>query len=303
MSAETPLVPIRAACAMFHLNPNTLRAWERRYGIIQPVRGEGGQRGFSPHDIDVICQMVQMTREGIAPSVAAGKIRRTGGGAGVAAGVPVTGTERLLAWRNELTALVEKLDAEGMLGLFGRAGEEAGYQPLVEQVIFPELQRLGSSWHERPGTIAQEHCASMTIRTYLVERYLRARGVDLEKPHITLACVPGEGHDLPLLHLANLLADTGAARATVLASGLPLAETLRSASQFQSPVLLLSGTIAPSAAELREWTAEIIAAGWEEKCVLAGAAFLNSRIFSETKLRAAAGNYSQAVELLLEMSR
>ena len=33
------------------INPVTLRAWQRRYGLLKPQRSEGGHRQFDEEDI------------------------------------------------------------------------------------------------------------------------------------------------------------------------------------------------------------------------------------------------------------
>lgn len=46
------LVPIREVARLTGVNPVTLRAWERRYGLIQPTRTESGHRLYALSDIE-----------------------------------------------------------------------------------------------------------------------------------------------------------------------------------------------------------------------------------------------------------
>ena len=48
------LFPIREVARLTGVNPVTLRAWERRYGLIQPLRTESGHRLYSSTDIDTV---------------------------------------------------------------------------------------------------------------------------------------------------------------------------------------------------------------------------------------------------------
>jgi methanogenic corrinoid protein MtbC1 len=211
------------------------------------------------------------------------------------------------AWKRKLMTAIESLSPELLLKHCAEVEAAVGYQRAMESVVFTQLAALGERWHETAGAIAQEHCATLALRAYMTERFLRRGGESSKpasrkpQPTITLACVPGEAHDLPILHLANLLVDSGGIRPMVLAAGLPLKEILTTAGVMNSRLILLSGTMPVSPLELREWIAELESAGWEKKCVLAGSAFNNSRIFSESAVRAAAGNYTQAVELLLKL--
>ena len=48
------LFPIRDVSRLTGVNPVTLRAWERRYGLIQPIRTESGHRLYSKADIETV---------------------------------------------------------------------------------------------------------------------------------------------------------------------------------------------------------------------------------------------------------
>ncbi|MDP0919032.1 MerR family transcriptional regulator, partial [Klebsiella pneumoniae] len=56
------------------MNPVTLRAWERRYGLIQPVRTESGHRLYSSTDIDTVHRILDWIERGVAVSKV-GRIR------------------------------------------------------------------------------------------------------------------------------------------------------------------------------------------------------------------------------------
>ncbi len=65
------LFPIRAVAQMTGVNPITLRAWERRYGLITPTRTESGHRLYSTSDIQAIRQAQTLSAQGIAlPQIA-----------------------------------------------------------------------------------------------------------------------------------------------------------------------------------------------------------------------------------------
>ncbi|MDT8340232.1 MAG: MerR family transcriptional regulator, partial [Longimicrobiales bacterium] len=46
-----PRHPIRVVADRTGLNPTLLRAWERRYGVVDPGRSDGGQRLYSDADV------------------------------------------------------------------------------------------------------------------------------------------------------------------------------------------------------------------------------------------------------------
>jgi len=51
---QEELFPIREVSRLTGVNPVTLRAWERRYGLIQPTRTESGHRLYAMSDIETV---------------------------------------------------------------------------------------------------------------------------------------------------------------------------------------------------------------------------------------------------------
>jgi DNA-binding transcriptional MerR regulator len=65
MKTETPLYPIREVSRLTGVNAITLRAWERRYGLFEPVRSESGHRLFTQENIERIKKAVALTEQGV----------------------------------------------------------------------------------------------------------------------------------------------------------------------------------------------------------------------------------------------
>lgn len=63
---QIALQPIREVSEQTGINPVTLRAWERRYGLITPQRTPKGHRLYSQQDIDRILQIKLWLSRGIA---------------------------------------------------------------------------------------------------------------------------------------------------------------------------------------------------------------------------------------------
>ena len=69
-SINTPdgLLPIREVARQTGVNPVTLRAWERRYGLIKPQRTPKGHRLYSSEQIAQIRQVLAWLQRGVAVS-------------------------------------------------------------------------------------------------------------------------------------------------------------------------------------------------------------------------------------------
>jgi DNA-binding transcriptional MerR regulator len=68
MQANEALYPIREVSNLTGVNAITLRAWERRYGLIEPVRTDGGHRLYTQGNIEQIKAAVALTEQGVAIS-------------------------------------------------------------------------------------------------------------------------------------------------------------------------------------------------------------------------------------------
>jgi MerR family transcriptional regulator/heat shock protein HspR len=59
------LYVISVAAELAGVHPQTLRIYERR-GLIEPQRTEGRSRRYSPHDIEVLQRIQELTNEGMS---------------------------------------------------------------------------------------------------------------------------------------------------------------------------------------------------------------------------------------------
>jgi len=65
MNTQSALYPIREVSRLTGVNAITLRAWERRYDLIEPVRTDSGHRLFTQAHVDRINAAVKLTEQGI----------------------------------------------------------------------------------------------------------------------------------------------------------------------------------------------------------------------------------------------
>ena len=60
---QNALYPIREVARLTGINPITLRAWERRYNLIEPVRTESGHRLYTQEHIDFLHETLRLMEE------------------------------------------------------------------------------------------------------------------------------------------------------------------------------------------------------------------------------------------------
>jgi DNA-binding transcriptional MerR regulator len=190
---------IKEFAAIVGVQEATLRAWERRYGLLRPQRSSGGFRLYSSADERRIRAMQAHMARGIAPAQAAALATAESAVAIVAPGRPEELVDAILdaADTFDATRFDALLDAA-----FGH-----GRLPAIRDVILPVLVEIGTRWEHAQLTVGHEHFAS-----HLIERRLLALANGWEAgdgPLAILACPSGERHTLGLVCFGLLLADRG----------------------------------------------------------------------------------------------
>jgi methanogenic corrinoid protein MtbC1 len=197
---------------------NTLIAWERRYGFIQPQRQNNSYRSYSAEDVDKLLKIKRAMSSGltISESIALLKDAEAANDQSElptahevqSSGAILQGQDHLDSIRSRLlTALtqVRAADVERILSELLLVGVETR----IHQVFFPVLRRIGELWHEGAITIAQEHYASAVVRHQMVTM-LTSLGARSDGQHgAVCTTMTGDLHELGALAVAIRLAQSG----------------------------------------------------------------------------------------------
>jgi methanogenic corrinoid protein MtbC1 len=181
------------------VSPETLRAWERRYGVLRPRRTAGGYRVYGPEDEARARRMVALIGDGWAAARAA----RT-----IVAEAAATAPDLDAGALGEL--LVEALldfDAGPAHALLDRLLDAHPRGAVIDEAVLPALRTIGDGWETGRVSVAQEHFAAD-----LLAGRLRALSRGWEQgagPRAVLACPSAERHDLGLLCCGLALRDHG----------------------------------------------------------------------------------------------
>jgi len=214
------------------VSPELLRAWERRYGLLQPTRSSGGLRLYSPADIERVLLMRRHIDDGLAPAEAAALAF---GGA-----VPADADRSALATAGaQLREALDRFDEPRAQAAFDRLLGIATVDTLLSEVVLPYLQELGARWERGEASIAQEHFASGLLRGRLLGM-ARGWGRGLG-PLAVLACLPGERHELGLISFGLALHERGW-RIVYLGADAPV-ETVAEVGADLSPSLVVLSAI------------------------------------------------------------
>lgn len=220
------------------VSDHVLRAWERRYGLLQPVRTAGGFRLYSEADLDRVRRMQAHLANGLSAAQAAraaideeptGERRASPDG-------PLIGLdEERAALRRTLDAFDEPAAHAVLDRLLGALTIET----ILRDVILPYLRDLGERWQSGTATVTQEHFASNLLRgrlAGLARGWGHGRG-----PRAVLACAPGELHDIALLAFGLILHRNGW-RVDFLGADTPLAALQGLAEELRPDLVVLAAT-------------------------------------------------------------
>jgi DNA-binding transcriptional MerR regulator len=257
------------------VSPELLRAWERRYELLRPMRSGGGLRLYSLDDLERVRLMRRHLGEGIAAAEAARL-----------AVAPVAASPSAVlapaAVREELGDALAEFDEPRTQAVIDRLLSAVTIDTALGEVVLPCLNELGERWARGESSVAQEHFASSLIRGRLLGL---ARGWGLGSgPVALLACLPGEQHDLGLIVFGLALRDRGW-RISYLGTDAPL-DTVGEAAQQIAPAFVVLNAI--SIDRVEPFVKELRALARKHRVALGG--------------RAAAGGSGPAVRGLVTLS-
>ena len=150
------------------VSEHVLRAWESRYGLVRPVRSDGGFRLYSEGDEQRVRRMQFHLGRGLRAAEAARAAIADGQslGASSAAARSTNRTElpELVALGVDLRTALDALDEPAAQSVLDRLLAEYTLAATLREVVVPYLRDLGDRWARDEITITQEHFASNVIR-------------------------------------------------------------------------------------------------------------------------------------------
>jgi MerR family transcriptional regulator, light-induced transcriptional regulator len=231
---ETAYLRIGELSRRSGVSPELLRAWERRYGLLQPTRSDGGLRLYTAADLERVRAMQRHLASGLAAAEAARLASTVEAQLAESSSAPAAVREEL----SDAFAAFDEARAQAVLDtLFARTTLDAA----LSQVIVPYLHELGERWERGEATVAEEHFASGVLRGRLLG-LARDWGRGLG-PRVLLACAPGEQHDLGLIAFGLALRARGW-RVGYLGQDTPLESVQNAATAFAPEFVVVSSVSA-----------------------------------------------------------
>jgi methanogenic corrinoid protein MtbC1 len=245
------------------LKPDTLRAWERRYGLPTPERSSGGHRLYSQRDIDTIKWLMERQREGLSISRAVMMWRQVEAdgrdpfqattliatrAAPVATPYPAgeTVTHLRQQWVDACLAYDEQRAEQLLNQAFALYSPETVAVELLQRAV----AEIGEGWYRGNVTVQQEHfCSSLAVRR--LEALVMAAPPPIRQGRILAACPPGEHHIIGLLLVTFLLRRRGW-ELVYLGANVPTEQLETSVAVVKPQLVIMAAQLLHTAATLKE---------------------------------------------------
>lgn len=225
-----PTYNLKAALRETGLKADTLRAWERRYGLPQPERSAGGHRLFSQRDIDTLKWLITRQAEGLSISRAVDlwrsieaegrepmQVMPIGSAVGQGAlpiGAVVDDLRR--AW----IEACKDYDENRAELLLTQAFAQFPPEIVCLEILARGLSEIGEGWYRGEVSVQQEHLAS-SLAHRRIEALLTASAPPTYPGTILILCPPEDEHTFSPLVLTYLLRRRGR-MAIFLGANVPL---------------------------------------------------------------------------------
>jgi DNA-binding transcriptional MerR regulator len=233
---------IKAVAVATGLSVETLRAWERRYRIVEPQRTSTGHRVYTSRDV----ARLRVLRETTDRGHPIGKI----------AHLSDAELGSLLTDRHEdhpnqapasalsarILAAIERYDMDECDQALAMAFALLPIADVVSEILSPVLREVGDRWHRGVFTVGQERLISSSVRRQ-ISSLLNTYNNMAKGATVVFATVSGEPHELGILMFA-LLAASRKVRACYLGPDLPPEEISNFATRVGAAAVAVSLVLA-----------------------------------------------------------
>ena len=270
MLSTTPAYNLKVVLKETGLAADTLRAWERRYGLPMPQRTAGGHRLYSQRDIETIKWLMKRQEEGLSISRAVDLWNEQ-----LASGTDPL-SEKIQSSHQHTPALPIPYQPETNLDsireVWIRAcmefNESAAEQTLnqafsmfpVEAVCLEVLQKgiseIGNRWYTNRASVQQEHFASALAMRRL-DALLSASPSPTRNQTVLVGCPAEEWHTFTPLLLSLLLRRRGL-NVIYLGANVPVEQFANTVHDLKADLVILVAQLLITAATLQH-TAQVLA--------------------------------------------
>jgi len=254
--AADPVYNMKAVEQQTGISAATLRAWERRYRLVEPKRTTSGYRLYSDRDVALLNWVQQRMAEGLTVSRVVAMLEAVNGAgealfvddAPIQISVPDVPTPPASLVQPLMLALIE-LDDERADEVMEQAFALYTMPSVYVDIIAPTLVEIGEAWHRGEIFISTEHFATTYLRGRLLA-LLQAYANRPDMPTLFVGCAPNERHEIGSLIFAVMLRQQGY-NVIYLGQDIPIEDVVEAALHERPAMLCLSASNPQAALALK----------------------------------------------------
>jgi len=207
--SDEPKYTIKTLCTQTGVLAVTVRAWERRYGLLSPQRAENRYRLYSERDIATLMWVKERADQGLSISSAVREFQSL-----MTSGKPIETKIQMVSvsprrktntppaeYANRLFQALIAHDDASANQIWDEFASSFDLAEIWETILVPVLVEIGDAWYRNKIRVTTEHLASAFIRGKLqtiFQHLPNHRGRDF----ILVGCAPDEQHEISSLMLA-----------------------------------------------------------------------------------------------------
>lgn len=261
--------PIHELEKLTGIKAHTIRIWEKRFGLITPMRSDTNRRRYSEQQVRKLLNVSTLLSRGMRISQIAaltdGEIN-----ASILSGSHSDYTHTVNGgYVNDLVKCMLAYDEAGFEQVSAAVFLRYGFYEGVLTVIYPFLKQAGLLWSASEAAPAQEHFASNIIRRKILSAIDGLVPPSPEMPLFLLFLPEGEWHEIGLL-MAYYLVRAKGRRVVYLGQNLPTSQLNQAAKVLKPSFVLTFYTLLLPAAEIEARLGRLAEAAIGAKLLIAG---------------------------------
>lgn len=239
------------------LSRDVIRVWERRYGLLNPIRGANKYRLYTDEDVTLLTYLRQELEKGssIGELAALGRDE-------LLARIPKLsepGPDKAERFSPAVEGLIQSLDPLDRAVFEQRINDALGVMPFedaLQGILLPLQKRVGELWHDGRIGIAVEHYVTKQVQQKLFSVMNQLPVAD-HGSRIIVACPPGEDHEIGAQAVAYRCRVQGC-RVYYLGANVPVTALARLCAQIHPALTLLSCASPLEAGLIQQISKEIL---------------------------------------------
>ncbi|MCW5781846.1 MAG: MerR family transcriptional regulator [Nitrospirales bacterium] len=254
-----PMYRIHRFSKLTGLSPHVIRSWERRYGLVNPIRGDNRYRLYTDDDVVLFRYLKSQVDQGMAIGELSEQgveyLRDQAQRVFVETYREPPPSERLVL---ELSQALEENDRAGFERKLNGALAVIPFEEAVHRFLLPLQEVVGQLWHDGRLGVGQEHYASNQIKQKIFSAMNQFQTADAG-PVVVVACPTNEWHEVAAMTAAYICRARGC-RVHYLGANLPIPELAAYCQRNRPTCVLLSVTIMGSSDEARALAQQLASA-------------------------------------------